>query len=142
MPGETTASLRRTFEFARRLDAAATHYFFANPMPGTRLWDISVENGYFRDGFRFEDIRVERANINIPGLPAERLERLVAREQLSSRLRALFKHPFRMFRKYLSYLRKDRRIVVNFLLRNLRSGLRRGARSKADGPSRTGDERW
>jgi anaerobic magnesium-protoporphyrin IX monomethyl ester cyclase len=130
MPGETRASLRRTFEFARRLDADVTHFFFADPMPGTKLWDICVENGYFREGFRFENIRVERANINIPGLPAERLEHLVAREQLTSRFLALVKHPFRIFRKYLSYFKKDRRIVIQFLLKNIRLGLGRRSRQE------------
>jgi anaerobic magnesium-protoporphyrin IX monomethyl ester cyclase len=130
MPGETTASLRRTFEFARRLDADATHYFFANPMPGTKLWDICVQGGYFRENFRFEDIRVERANINIPGLPADRLEHLVAREQLASRALALARHPVRMAAKYISYFKKDRRIVANFLLRNVRTVLGRGSHRK------------
>ena len=130
MPGESPATLRRTFAFARRLDADATHYFFANPMPGTKLWEICVKDGYFREGFRFQDIRVERANINIPGLPAERLEHLVAREQLASRLLALVKHPRRILSKYVSYFKKDRRIVMNFLLKNIRLGFGRGSHSE------------
>jgi len=125
MPGETDESLQRTFQFARELDAAATHYFFANPMPGTRLWEVCAENEYFVEGFSFDKIRVEKANINTPELPAQKLERLVAREQLIGRILALVKHPWRMMKKYLSYLRKDRRIVVNFLLKNVKECLKR-----------------
>lgn len=125
MPGETEESLKRTFQFARELDADATHYFFANPMPGTRLWEICAENDYFKEGFSFEKIRVERANIDTPELPPLNLERLVAREQLMSRILALVKHPLRMMKKYFSYLKKDRRVVFNFLLKNISQSLKR-----------------
>ncbi|MFP4081643.1 MAG: B12-binding domain-containing radical SAM protein [Candidatus Aminicenantes bacterium] len=124
MPGESGDSLKRTFRFARELDADATHYFFANPMPGTRLWEVCEENGYFREGFSLEKIRVERANIETPGLPAQKLERLVAREQLMCRFLALLKHPWRIIKKYFSYIKKDRRIVFNFLLKNFKEGIR------------------
>jgi hypothetical protein len=93
-------------------------------MPGTQLWNMCAENKYFREGFNFDRIRVERANIDTPQLPAEELERIVAREQLISRIIPLFKHPLRMTGKYLSYLKKDRRLVFNFLTKNLRDGLR------------------
>jgi magnesium-protoporphyrin IX monomethyl ester (oxidative) cyclase len=123
MPGETEETLSRTFRFARELDADATHYFFANPMPGTRLWEICTQKGYFREGFGFEKIRVERANIDTPELPAKRLEQLVAKEQLMSRMLAFVKHPWRILRKYFSYFKKDRRIVLKFLLKNISSSL-------------------
>ncbi len=119
MPGETEGSLKRTFKFARDLDVDATHFFFANPMPGTVLWDVVSRNGYFREGFSYERIRVERANIDTPELPAERLEKMVAREQLVSRLLAFARHPFHMLKKYLGYFRKDRRLVFNFLRKNI-----------------------
>jgi len=125
MPGETEESLKRTFKFARELDADATHYFFANPMPGTRLWEMCAENSYFKKGFSFEKIRVERANVDTPELPAQKLEQLVAREQLMSRILALIKHPWRMMKKYFSYLKKDRRIVFSFLLRNISESFKR-----------------
>lgn len=124
MPGETETSLKRTFKFARELDADATHYFFANPMPGTRLWDICSQNGYFREGFSFEKIRVERPNINTPEMPIEKLEHLVSREQLLGRLFALLKHPWRMMRKYCKYFKKDHRVVINFLRKNIGVSLR------------------
>ncbi len=125
MPGETRESLRRTFEYARKLETDATHYFFANPMPGTRLWEMCVENGCFRRGFSLEKIRVEQANIDLPELPALELEHLVAKEQLAGKTVALMKHPLRILKKYFSYLRKDRRIVLNFLLKNIGESLKR-----------------
>lgn len=120
MPGESRDTLKRSFRFARELDTDTTHFFFANPMPGTRLWDLCERGGYFVPDFSLDNIRVERANINTPELPAAELERLVAHEELISRIMALARHPFRLTKKYLSYFKKDRRIVVNFLLKNLR----------------------
>jgi anaerobic magnesium-protoporphyrin IX monomethyl ester cyclase len=125
MPGETPGSLKRTFQFARELDTDASHYFFANPMPGTELWKVCEENNYFVPGFSLENIRVERANITTPGLPARELERIVAQEQLVSRFVSLIKHPSRMIRKYISYVKKDPRIVFNFLLKNVRESMKR-----------------
>jgi magnesium-protoporphyrin IX monomethyl ester (oxidative) cyclase len=125
MPGETEESLQRTFRFARDLDAEATHYFFANPMPGTELWEICKKNRYFREGFSFEKIRVERANVDTPQLRAEKLEKLVSKEQLIGRMIAFSKHPWKMMKKYLDYFRKDRRIVFNFLVKNIKESFKR-----------------
>jgi anaerobic magnesium-protoporphyrin IX monomethyl ester cyclase len=131
MPGETRESLRRTFQFARELDTDASHYFFANPMPGTKLWDLCEEKGYFRDGFSLEEVRVERANIETPELPAGELERMVAREEVRGRIRTLCRHPVRISRKYMRYMRKDPRVVCNFVLKNIRSSLSKGKRLPA-----------
>jgi len=125
MPGETEESLKRSFKYARELDTDATHYFFANPMPGTKLWKICVENDYLKEGFSLDKIRVERANIDTPELPVLDLERLVAREQLINKILPLIRHPWRMMKKYISYLKKDRRIVFNFILKNIRESMRR-----------------
>jgi anaerobic magnesium-protoporphyrin IX monomethyl ester cyclase len=124
MPGETEESLNRTFKYARELDTDATHYFFANPMPGTKLWEMCVENDYFIEGFSLDKIRVERANIDTPAFPALKLERLVAREQLVGKVLSLIKHPLRMAKKYISYIKKDHRIVLNFIIKNIKEALR------------------
>ena len=91
-----------------------------NPMPGTSLWDECQNKGYLRRGFSLDNVRVECANIDTPGMPAEALERLVAREEVRGRIRALVRHPLRISRKYLQYIRKDRRVVRNFLMKNIR----------------------
>jgi anaerobic magnesium-protoporphyrin IX monomethyl ester cyclase len=123
MPGETGDSLSRTFQFSRELDTDASHYFFANPMPGTMLWSECEEKGYLREGFVLDNVRVERANIDTPDLPAIELERRVAREEVRGRFLALLRHPLRMTWKYLKYVRKDRRVVRNFIMRNIRNGV-------------------
>jgi anaerobic magnesium-protoporphyrin IX monomethyl ester cyclase len=132
MPGETRESLRKTFRFARQLDTDVSHYFFANPMPGTQLWEMCEQKGYFRGGFSLENVRVEQANIETPEMPAAELEGMVAREEVRGRLTALLRHPLRMSRKYAKYIKKDPRVVLNFALKNIRdSVLIRGGRSSS-----------
>ncbi len=132
MPGETKESLRQSFRFARALDTDVTHYFFANPMPGTKLWEWCVEKNYLKDGFSLEDVRVERSNIETPELPAVELERMVAREEVLGRIQAFLKHPLRLWQKYLGYLLKDPRIVLKFILKNIRSSFSIGRRESVE----------
>ena len=79
----------------------------------------------FREGFSLEKIRVERANVDTPLLRAEKLEKLVSKEQLIGKLIAFLKHPWKMVKKYLSYYRKDRRIVFNFLKKNIKESFKK-----------------
>jgi anaerobic magnesium-protoporphyrin IX monomethyl ester cyclase len=123
MPGETEESLKRTFNYARDLDTEATHYFFANPIPGSELYDICNKEGYFRKGFSYENVRVERCNIDTPQMPADKLEKMISREQLISRILVLIKHPIRILIKYISYLKKDPRVVFSFIMKNLKHSI-------------------
>ena len=123
MPGETEESLKRTFKYARDLNTDATHYFFANPIPGSELYEICKKEGYFREGFSYENVRVERCNIDTPQMPADELEKMISREQLISRILVLIKHPIRILEKYISYLKKDPRVVFSFIIKNLKHSI-------------------
>jgi hopanoid biosynthesis associated radical SAM protein HpnJ len=45
LPGETPESLRRTIEFAKRLDCTTIQVSIAHPYPGTEFHDYAVRNG-------------------------------------------------------------------------------------------------
>ena len=90
-----------------------------------RINKVMQEVGYLKKDFSFDKVRVERANIDTPQLPSSRLEKLVAREQLMSRMYILIKHPFRIIKKYISYFKKDRRIVFNFIRKNIVNSLKK-----------------
>ncbi len=45
LPGETRASLRRTIDFAKRLDCETVQVSIAHPYPGTEFYDYAVRNG-------------------------------------------------------------------------------------------------
>ena len=90
---------------------------------GSYIWRDYTE--CVKCGNLFEEVRVEKANIDMPDLPAQKLEQLVAREQLMSRILPLIKHPCHMIKKYLSYFKKDHRIVFNFILKNISQSIKK-----------------
>ncbi|HZE88504.1 MAG TPA: radical SAM protein [Verrucomicrobiae bacterium] len=111
MPGETREQLRQTFRFARELDADNTLYFYANPIPGSPLYDESLKHQYLSKEFDYTKLRVSTANLNTPQMSAQELERAVARENLRMRMTYMVKHPVRAAERYSAYIRKDPRVV-------------------------------
>lgn len=99
-PGETLADMRDTFAFARELDLASACFFIAQPLPGTRLYDISVRNGYLPPDFRFEDASYSRGVISTPDWSAEEVQKLANVELLKYQLRANLRNPGRLVRAF------------------------------------------
>lgn len=115
MPGETKEQLRQTFRFARKLDADNTLYFYANPIPGSPLYDESLKHQYLAKEFDYTKLRVSTANLNTPQMSAVELERMVSRENLRMRMSYMVKHPVRAAERYSAYIRKDPRVVYKSL---------------------------
>jgi anaerobic magnesium-protoporphyrin IX monomethyl ester cyclase len=99
-PGETLADIRETFAFARELDLNSACFFIAQPLPGTRLYDISVRNGYLPADFRFEDASYSRGVISTPDWTADEVQQLANTELLKYQVRANLKHPGRLVRAF------------------------------------------
>ncbi|HXI02479.1 MAG TPA: cobalamin-dependent protein [Candidatus Saccharimonadales bacterium] len=123
MPGETKEQLRQTFRFARQLDADNTLYFYANPIPGSPLYEESMKHQYISKEFDYTKLRVSTANLNTPQLSAVDLEKMVARENLRMRLSYMVKHPVRAAERYSAYIRKDPRVVYKTVAGYLRNSL-------------------
>jgi len=123
MPGETREQLKQTFRFARQLDADNTLYFYANPIPGSPLYEESLKHQYLSKEFDYTKLRVSTANLNTPQMPAEELEKLVARENLMMRFRYMYRHPIRAAERYSAYIRKDPRVVYKSLTGYMRKSL-------------------
>jgi magnesium-protoporphyrin IX monomethyl ester (oxidative) cyclase len=111
MPGETREQLKQTFRFARELDADNTLYFYANPIPGSPLYEESMKHQYISKEFDYTKLRVSTANLNTPQMSATDLERMVARENIRMLVSYPFKHPVRAATRYGRYLRKDPKLV-------------------------------
>jgi radical SAM superfamily enzyme YgiQ (UPF0313 family) len=45
LPGDTHETIRQTLEFALELDADQSKFMILAPYPGTRVYDIAVEQG-------------------------------------------------------------------------------------------------
>jgi anaerobic magnesium-protoporphyrin IX monomethyl ester cyclase len=74
LPGETTDSIRRTIDLAKRLPLDLALFHIAAPHPGTPLFFEVVENGWFRPGTKWEAVDMDRSTVlDYPNLSAEEL---------------------------------------------------------------------
>jgi anaerobic magnesium-protoporphyrin IX monomethyl ester cyclase len=97
-PGETLDDIRDTFAYANELDLNSACFFIAQPLPGTRLYDISIRNGYLPEGFRFEDATYSRGVISTPDWTADQVQQLCNTQLLKYQVRANLRHPGKILR--------------------------------------------
>ncbi len=74
LPGETETSIRETIDFAKNLPLDIALFHIAAPHPGTPFFFEVVENGWFQEGTRWEQVDMDKETVlNYPQLSAERL---------------------------------------------------------------------
>lgn len=74
LPGETEETIRETIDFSKRLPLDIALFHVAAPYPGTPFFFEVVENGWFRQGTRWEQVDMDKGTVlDYPNLPAERL---------------------------------------------------------------------
>lgn len=74
LPGETEETIRQTIDFAKSLPLDIALFHIAAPYPGTPFFFEVVENKWFREGTRWEQVDMDKETVlDYPGLPAERL---------------------------------------------------------------------
>jgi anaerobic magnesium-protoporphyrin IX monomethyl ester cyclase len=76
LPGETEETIRQTIDFSKRLPLDIALFHVAAPYPGTPFFFQVMENGWFRDGTRWEEVDMDRSTVlDYDNLKAEDLER-------------------------------------------------------------------
>jgi radical SAM superfamily enzyme YgiQ (UPF0313 family) len=68
LPGETRESLRRTIDFAKRLDTETIQVSIAHPYPGTEFYDYARKNDLITIDSMTDDTGHQLPNIMYPGL--------------------------------------------------------------------------
>ncbi len=68
LPGETRESIRRTIDFAKRLDVETIQVSIAHPYPGTEFYDHVVKNGLITIDSMTDETGHQLPNIVYPGL--------------------------------------------------------------------------
>jgi hopanoid biosynthesis associated radical SAM protein HpnJ len=68
LPGETRESLRRTVEFAKRLDVETVQVSIAHPYPGTEFYDYVRQNNLITVDSMTDETGHQLPNIIYPGL--------------------------------------------------------------------------
>ncbi|HVP46746.1 MAG TPA: hopanoid biosynthesis associated radical SAM protein HpnJ [Bryobacteraceae bacterium] len=67
LPGETRATIRKTIDFAKRIDAETIQVSIAHAFPGTELYDYGRENGLISISMS-DEAGHQLPNITYPGL--------------------------------------------------------------------------
>jgi len=76
LPGETEATIRQTIDFSKRLPLDIALFHVAAPYPGTPFFFQVLENGWFREGTRWEEVDMDGSTVlDYENLKAEDLER-------------------------------------------------------------------
>jgi radical SAM superfamily enzyme YgiQ (UPF0313 family) len=63
LPGETVDSIRQTIDFAKRLPLELALFHIAAPYPGTPFFFEVIENGWFREGTRWEEVDMDKGTV-------------------------------------------------------------------------------
>jgi hopanoid biosynthesis associated radical SAM protein HpnJ len=68
LPGESRTSLRRTIDFAKRLDCETIQVSIAHPYPGTEFYDYAQNNGLLTIDSMTDETGHQLPNVVYPGL--------------------------------------------------------------------------
>jgi radical SAM superfamily enzyme YgiQ (UPF0313 family) len=74
LPGDTRETIRQTIDFAKQLPLELALFHIAAPYPGTPFFFEVVENGWFREGTRWEEVDMDKGTVlQYDNLSAEEL---------------------------------------------------------------------
>ena len=63
LPGETLETIRETIDFSKTLPLDIALFHIAAPYPGTPFFFEVVENGWFREGTRWEEVDMDKGTV-------------------------------------------------------------------------------
>jgi anaerobic magnesium-protoporphyrin IX monomethyl ester cyclase len=63
LPGETVETIRETIDLAKSLPLDIALFHIAAPYPGTPFFFDVVENGWFREGTRWEEVDMDKGTV-------------------------------------------------------------------------------
>lgn len=79
LPGETHETIRRSLEFAKRLDTETIQVSVAHPYPGTSFYDEALANGWLTDGSMTDAAGHQVPNIRYDDLDERQIMQWVER---------------------------------------------------------------
>lgn len=68
LPGETKETIRKTIDFAKKLDVETIQVSIAHPLPGTEFYDWAKKNNFHESETLTDNLGHQLANISYPGL--------------------------------------------------------------------------
>lgn len=120
LPGEGLRNIRNTFRFAENLNADNVNFFFATPLPGTRLLKLCKEKGLVGEGLSYDRLNSDRPYFDTEYLSKDMLLSLVYHERLKLSLLFVLKHPGKFLYKTFHKLLNDPGYFLRLCKRYLR----------------------
>lgn len=113
-PGESRKHLYNTLKFARRLGADNTNFFFATPLPGTRLFRLYKELNLINSEIDYSCLKSDYPSFSTEYFSKNELNAIISRQQMIMHLLFLFRHPFAFFQKLFLKLKFNRRYFIRY----------------------------
>ncbi|MDD5680541.1 MAG: cobalamin-dependent protein [Candidatus Omnitrophica bacterium] len=123
-PGETRQQVKNTFIFARSLGMDNVNFFFATPLPGTRLLQLCRENNLVPEVINYELLESSKPFYGTGPLSKAELELMVRKERLRIYFINLLFHPKKTFSKIFHKLTYDPKYFLRFLSKLFRSKIK------------------
>ncbi len=114
MPGEKISDMWESFKFAAECGCFTPHVSVATPYPGTELYEICVENGYFSKPFSLDDLFIRSFLIETPDWDGEDLKNMIVKGNLYLKLRNVMAHPAKLIEYIVKLLLKPSLIIKIF----------------------------
>lgn len=121
LPGESRIHINNTFRFAEEIKTDNVNFFFATPLPGTRLLGLCREKGLIKDGLVYSGMRSDRPYFDTEFLFKAELLSMVNAEKLKLYFLLLFSNPLRFFSMAGLKLFKDPLYFFRFALKYLKN---------------------
>src|SRR5579875_1622507 len=116
LPGESSATINESIQFAREMDCETIQVSLASPYPGTELFKYVMDNGYLAVDPLLDESGYQKCTVEYPGLSSDEIYRSVERFYRSFYFRP--KYIFKAVRKMATSSEECKRLLkegVQFL---------------------------
>jgi len=138
LPGEGPEQIKKTFAFAWNLKADNVNFFFATPLPGTRLLELCKEKGLISGKLIYHRLNSDRPYFANGNLSVEELFSLVYHERLKLYLRSFLRNPGKFLYKSFRKLAGEPAYFFRFGIKYFSRQLKRLPRSDSELTQKTG----
>ncbi len=117
LPGESREQLKRTFKLAESLDADTVNFFYATPLPGTRLQRVCLEKKMIDENIDLLRMKSDFPSFGNEEFSVKELREEVSCERVKLYLLYLLRHPVRFIMRLFGKLKSDPKYFGRFFLR-------------------------
>ena len=132
LPGETDRHIKNTFRFAQNLKTDNVNFFFATPLPGTRLLELCKEKGLVAEGFDYGKLNSAYPYFDNGYLSKDSLMSIVYHERLKLYFLLLLRNPAKFLYKIFFKLLNEPAYFLKFGTKYLSRRIRNQRESVSD----------